>query len=88
MDRGGERREDSQNLSHLYSSINYRCFHASSFQTLTITLSPASRILYFGVMNNLFAVTLAVLGPQLLQSVVTVTELSANHAFTCSSWER
>ena len=33
--RGGK---NLQNLSHLYSSINYRCFHASSSRTLTMTL--------------------------------------------------
>ena len=57
--RGGK------NLSHLYSSINYRCFHASSSQTL-ITWLLASWILYFGLLRGVmkirFAVTLAVLG--------------------------
>ena len=65
-----------QNLSHLYSSINYRCFHASSFRTLTITLLLASRILYFGhfrgVMKIRFAMTLAVLGLLTRSGFVTV----------------
>ena len=55
-----------QNLSHLYSSINYRCFHASSSRTLTMTLLLAIRILCFGpfrrVMKIRIAVTLVVLG--------------------------
>ena len=49
----------------IYSSINYRRFHASSSRTLTIALLLATRILYFGplrgVMKIQIAVTLVVL---------------------------
>ena len=56
-----------QNLSHLYSSMNYRSFHAWSSRTLTVTLLLAIRILYSfgpfrGVMKIRIAVTLVVLG--------------------------
>ena len=56
-----------QNFSHLYSSINYRCFHASSSQThITWLLASWILILYFGLLRGVmkirFAVTLAVLG--------------------------
>ena len=55
-----------QNLSHLHSSINYRCFHASSSRTLTMTLLLATRVPYFnpfrGVMKIRIAVTFVVLG--------------------------
>ena len=61
---GGDK--DLQNLSHLYSFMNYRCFHGSSSRTLNMTLLLATQILYFGplrgVMKIRIAVTLVVLG--------------------------
>ena len=61
--------KNSQNLSHLYSSINFWCFHASSSRTLNIyTLLTETWILYFGpfrrAMKIRIAVTLVVLGLQ------------------------
>ena len=62
---GGLGAKNWQNLSHSYSSLNHRFFHASSSRTLTMTLLLAIRI-YFGpfrgVMKIRIAVTLAVLG--------------------------
>ena len=64
--------KDSLNLSHFYSSINYRCFLASSSRTLTMTLLFATRVLYFGpfrgVMKIRIAVTLVVLGYLFIKS--------------------
>ena len=58
--------KNSRNLSHLNISINYRCFHASSSRTLTITLLLANRVLYFGPfrgeMKIQIALTIVVLG--------------------------
>ena len=54
-----------QNMLQLYSFMNYRCFHASSSRTPTMSPLLAIRILYFGpfrgVMKIRIAVTLVVL---------------------------
>ena len=89
MGRGG----DTQNLSHLCSSVHCRFFHAISSWTLT-TLLLASWSLNFdhfrGVMNIWFAVTLVVLGLLFISnrsewehSIQMRVPVSSNKTFTC-----